>query len=102
MLVCFVHVGISQTVRFPFSDKGAASVLSGAMKKATRLPKPPCCSMQEADSRLKTSIDPPHDPTVSRFGQVNASDNTSLDVLSFFTDVSVAPADQTWIFPSSL
>ena len=98
IVVCFVHVCISQTVtRFPFLDKDAASFLSGAMEKATSTPRLSCCSMQEADSRSKTRIDPPYDPTTSRFWQVNASDNTTPYVSRFFTDLSVAPADQTCV-----
>jgi len=98
IVLCFVHVCISRTVRFPL-DKDAMSFLSGDMEMASSSPKLSCCSMQEADPRSKTRIDPGNDPTTSRFGQVNPSDNTLPDVLSFVTDLSVAPADQTWIFP---
>src|SRR5258705_13698602 len=76
IVIFSVHVCISQTVRFPPLDKDAASFLSGATEKATSTPKLSCCSIQEADPRSKIRIDPCHDPTTSRFGQVNASDNT--------------------------
>src|SRR5258705_13897165 len=85
IVIFSVHVCISQTVPFPPLDKDAASFLSGATEKATTSPKLSCCSIQDADSRSKTQIDPPRNPTISRFGQVNASDNTSPDVSSFFT-----------------
>src|SRR5258705_13559787 len=74
IVVCFVHVCISQIVRYPCSDKDAASFLSGATEKATSSPRLPCCSTQEADSRSKTLIISV-DATTSRFEQVNDSDN---------------------------
>src|SRR5882762_10289312 len=98
IVVCFVHFCISQTVRFPFLDKDAASFVLGATEKATSPPRLSCCSMQEADSRSKTLIDF-SDATTSRFGLINASDNTFPDVSSSCTDLSGASVDQTWIWP---
>src|SRR5258706_13025343 len=98
IVVCFVHVCISQTVRFPSLDKDAARFLQGATKKAFSLPRLSCCSMQEADSRSKTLIDS-SDATTSRFVLINASDNIHPDVSSSFTDLSGASVNQTWIFP---
>src|SRR5258705_4964098 len=89
IVIFSVHVCISQTVRFPSQDKDAASFLSGATEKACSSPKLPCCSIQEADPRSKTRVDSPNDPTTSRFGQVNARNDTLPDVSSFFADLSV-------------
>src|SRR5258705_6217283 len=91
-----VHVCISQPVRCP-PDKDAASPPPGATEKAYSCPRLSCCSMQEVDSTSKTRIDL-SDATTSRFGLINASDNTSPDVSSSFTDLSGASVDQTWIF----
>src|SRR5258705_9489487 len=80
IVVWFLHVFISQTVRYSSLDKETASFWLGATENASSSPRLSHCLMLEADSRSKTWIDPLFDATTSRLGLMKSSDNNNLGI----------------------